>query len=81
MSNTQTCIIINYFQGIYQLTAGDRGIIMSIDTVWGDVGVEGALQNHQVLTGGAVHIIQSDGGKVGPKTALKRQRFLMLTFM
>ena len=45
------------------------------------MGVEGALQNHQVLTGGAVHIIQSDGGEVGPKAALKRQRFLMLTFM
>ena len=57
---------------IYQLTAGDRNIITSIDTAVVVVvkgGAEGALQNHQVLTGVAVHTIQYDGGKVCPKTA------------
>ena len=44
---------------------------MSIDTVGGNEGVEGALKNHQVLTGGAVHIVQSDRWKVCPKTALQ----------
>ena len=53
---------------IFILTAGDRDIIMSIDAGWWNEGTEEALQNHQVLTGGAVHIIQSDGVGVTPKT-------------
>ena len=55
---------------IYQLTAGDRDIITSIDTIRINGCAEGALQNHQVLTGGAVYIIQSHWGVVCPKPVL-----------
>ena len=62
--------ILNIATVLYQLTAGDWGIITSIDTTWRNVCAEVTLQNHQVLTGGAVQIIQSDGGVVCPKPAL-----------
>ena len=51
-----------------QLTAGDRGIILSIEAVAVNVGTEEALQNHQVVTGGAVHIVQYQGVGVTPET-------------
>ena len=35
-----------------------------------ELGAEGALQNHQVLTRGTVHIIQSDGRVVCSKPPL-----------
>ena len=59
-----------YLNYIYSLTTGDRNIITSIDTTWRNVGVEGALQNHQVLTGWAVHIIQTDAEILCSKPAL-----------
>ena len=57
---TLSKIIFNKYESI-QLTAGDRGIIISIRTEIANTGPEGALQNHQVVTGSAVHIIQYDG--------------------
>ena len=54
-----------------KLTAGDRGIITSIRTEKANNGAEGALQNHQVVTGRAVHIIQYDGVGVWPKTVFE----------
>ena len=50
-----------------QLTTSDRDITDSIDTIRVNGGTKGALQDHQVVTGRAVHIIQYDGVGVASK--------------
>ena len=63
----------NIAHAVISLTADDRSIITSIDTVVVSINTVGALQNHQVVTGGAVYVIQNDRVGVGPITARKKK--------